>query len=174
MVLYFRTQQSEYPPCYTLSLEKYMADNNILDSIFKAKEKDTETFADIVKNHTKNSIAEEETIQLKKTGEFKEETQKFISIMHGYHEDNYVWHIRPSHKKKPWAVNMNRVLFAIGKVLSEYIPNDVIIDLIMPNEQWEIEEITVKANGAMTHWAISDETLQRVTGQMFEVLNTLV
>jgi hypothetical protein len=151
-----------------------MADSNLLDSIFSAKDDDVETFADVMKAASGKNITEQESIRLKKTSNMHTETQRLISIMHGTHEDNYVWHIRPAHKKRPWAVDLNRVLFGIGKVLNEYVPNDVLIDIHLPNPQWQIEEITVKANEAMVHWAVSDDVLKKVTGQFFEVLNTLV
>lgn len=148
-----------------------MAETSLLDQIFSAKEEDVKTFSDVFK---KEAITEQETFRLKKTAEMKVESQKYVTINHGNHENNYVWHIRPTFQKKPWAVPTERVLYAIGKVLNEYLPHDIIIDLHLPASEWGIEEFTVRANDALTHWVVTEETLTKVTGQLFEVLNTLV
>lgn len=148
-----------------------MPETSLLDQIFAAKEEDVKTFSDVFK---KEGITEQEAFRLKKTAEMLTESQKYITINHGKHEDNYVWHIRPTYQKRPWSVTTDKVLFAIGKVLNEYLPHDLLIDLHLPSSEWNIEEFTVRANGALLHWAISDEVFLKVTSQLFEVLNTLV
>ena len=151
-----------------------MADGNLLDEIFSTQKEEVETFADVMKKVSGRNITDHESFRLKKTADMRVESQKFITINHGTHENNYIWHIKPNHKKRPWAVPMDRVLFAIGKLLHEYIPNDILIDIHLPKADWQIEEITVKANAALDHWSVNTELLNRVTGQFFEVLNTLV
>jgi hypothetical protein len=148
-----------------------MPNNSLLDQIFSAKKEDVETFSEVFK---KEGITDQESFRLKKTAEMKVESQKYITINHGKHEDNYVWHIQPTYPKKPWAVSIDKVLYAIGRVLNEYLPTDIMIDLHLPSSEWKIEEITVRANGALTHWAVTDAMLATVTGQFFEILNTLV
>jgi hypothetical protein len=127
-----------------------------------------------MRDATGHNITDQESFRMKKTANLFVETQKFVSITHGSHENNYVWHIRPNHKKKPWAVSTDRVLFAIGKILNEYLSNDILIDLHLPNQSWQIEEITVRANEALDHWTVNEESLKKITGQFFEVLNTLI
>lgn len=150
-----------------------MANKNILDDIFGAEEKDVETFGDIVKMNQKD-FAPREVLQLKKTANFTSATQKFLNITHGTHEENYVWHIRPAHPKRPWAVSTSRVIYAIGRVIHEHLPRDMMVDIFPPKVGWDIEEITVKANDAMSHWSVTQADLDKVTGQFFEVLNPLM
>jgi hypothetical protein len=150
-----------------------VADANLLQQIFEADKEQVETFSDFVEKNV-NKITEEESFRLKKTAKLVTEQQKLIGITHGTHESSYVWHIRPIHRKRPWAVPVKNVVYAIGKVFHEYIPHEVLIDIFLPNSEWEIEEITVKALEVMDHWSITEDTLPKVTGQLFEVLNTLV
>jgi len=151
-----------------------MADGNLLEAIFSTPKEDVETFADVMKKVSGRNITNNESFRLKKTADMRVESQKFITINYGTHENNYIWHIKPNNKKKPWAVPMDRVLFAIGKLLHESIPTDIIIDIHLPKADWQIEEITIKANEALDHWSVTDEILRKITGQFFEVLNTLV
>ena len=148
-----------------------MADSKLLDQVFKAKEEDVKYFSDIIATE---EYSEEKTYGIKSTASYKDETQNLIGIVHGYHEDNYVWHIKPVHGKKPWKVSMQRVVFAIGKVVSTLLPQDLMLDVFLPQETWDIKEITVKANNVKEHWAVRESDLDKVTGQFFEVLNTLV
>ncbi len=152
-----------------------MANHNILDDIFKAEEKDVETFADIVKINQKE-FAPNEVLKLKKTNNFREDVQKRLNILHGTHERNYVWHIRVAHPKQDWAVSIERVVYAIGKILNEGIPHDILIDIFPPKVHYgvEVKEFTVKANNALDHWSLSSQDFDRITGQFFEVLDTLV
>lgn len=150
-----------------------MADSSILDQIFEAKEEDLETFADIV-GAGAPAFTANEVFRLKKTNNYRTERQKFIEITHGTHEDDYVWHVKPYHEKKPWAVNMDRIIYAIAKIVVEYLPDDIPVKTFLPAPEWEIEEITIKAQDANINWAVTEEDLQKMTGQLFEVLNTLI
>lgn len=150
-----------------------MADTNLLENLFAVEEKDVETFGDIIKMNQK-PFSPNEILQIKKTANFQTSAQKLIVITHGWHEDCYVWHINPAHKKRPWAVSMNRVLYAIGKIVHDRLPHDMMVDIFPPKVGWDIEEVTVKANGAATHWSVSQADLDTVTGQFFEVLGTFV
>lgn len=149
-----------------------MANNNLLDEIFDAKEEDVETFADVI-GMGEHKFAANEVARVRKTSEFQVSRQKNIEINCGYHESDYVWHIKPWHKKKPWAVSIDRVVYAIAKILHELIPHDVQIETYLPASDWEIEEVTIKALGGMSHWSLREEDFQKVTGQMFEILNPL-
>jgi hypothetical protein len=149
-----------------------VANNNLLDEIFDAKEEDVETFADTI-NMGEHKFAAKEIARVKKTSEFRTSRQKNVEITCGYHESDYVWHIKPWHPKKPWAVSIDRVVYAIAKILHSLIPHDIQIDTFLPESTWEIKEITIKAYGAMNHWSLREEDFQKVTGQMFEILNTL-
>lgn len=145
-----------------------MADKNLLDDIFDRTEEETEVFADLLERQAEESLA------TRSTSSYTQQSQGFITIVHGNHEDNYVWHLKPHHPRKPWAVPLPRVIYAIAKVLNQHIPTDVLIDIFPPQQAWEIPEITVKAQHALDHWAVNLGLLDKVTGQLFEVLNKLV
>lgn len=156
-----------------------MANKDILDEIFGLKEEDAETFFDLVSKETKDKKpewlgTEADTLQTKQTAMFMEQSHKFIKITHGYHDSNYVWHIAPSHPKKPWKVPMPKIFYAIGVVLNKHLPKSVIIDIYPPQVGWEMKEITIKANNVLDLWNVTKDDLAVVTGQLFEVLNELV
>lgn len=148
-----------------------MAD--LIDEIHKASDEDVQYFSDIIGNVGKE-FSFNEKYRLNRTAKFKEEKQKLIKIVHGTHESHYVWHISPLHPKRPWAVSMDRIRYAIGKILNDRVPHELVIDIFLPDASHDIDEITIKANDAANHWSMSDREFQRITGQFFDVLNTLV
>jgi hypothetical protein len=150
-----------------------MADTSLLDRIFAAKEEDVETFADIIGKDVP-SFTLDEVLELKKTSDYKTERQKFLEITHGTHENDYVWHIKPYHNQKPWAVSMDRIIYAIAVIVVEFLPDEIPVKTFLPDPLWEIEEITVKAQDAVIHWSLISDDFQKMTGQLFEVLNTLI
>ena len=147
--------------------------DELLEVVFGMEDEEVETFEELLALHPQILGAKEESLEV--TAKFKTEEQGKISLTHGHHERNYVWHIKPDPlKSKGWKVSISRVLYAIAVINNKWMPNSVIIDLSPPDEQWDIKEITVKANDALDNWAVSEETLTKVTGQFFEVLNSLV
>lgn len=151
-----------------------MADTNILDKLFSTSVEEIETFTDLVDKVAAQKITENEMLRLKKTSNYLVETQKLITITHGQHDNNYVWHIVPAHEKRPWRAPIKEVLYTIGVIINKYLPRDVMFDLHRPSENYGIKEITVRANGILDHWSVQDADLQKVTGRFFEALNTLV
>ena len=149
-----------------------MADD-ILEQVFSASDEDTETFAEVVEQ-ARNALVDDTPVPLVKTAKYIEEKQEYIQIKHGTHEEDYVWHILPWHPKKNWAVPLPRVIYAIGAIFHKRIPHTVLIDIYPPDPQWEVKEITIKANDAMGNWSVTDADIKRTTVELFEVLNTLV
>jgi hypothetical protein len=145
-------------------------DNNALKRIFETDEVDIETFADVVGLNNRN----DGYLGIIPTSSFSSEKQKFIEIVRGYHEQDYVWHIKTSHKDISWAASYQRVAYAIAVILNDLLPRDLQLETHLPSNSWEIEEFTIKALMVTEHWSVSQEDLDKVTGQMFEVLNTLV
>lgn len=149
--------------------------DDVLDRIFAISEKEAETFAEVLeKENIKGGFTANEVVQISKTADFTTQKQGWIQIVHGFHEKHYAWHIRPWHQKKPWSVPIAKVIYAIGSILNEHFPHEVIIDIYPPASDWDIAEITVRANDAKDCWAVTDYCLNKVTGQFFEILDSLV
>ena len=152
-----------------------MSRSSLLDSIFNAPEADVEVFADVVQDlREKFSPDFQNQIGIRADNRFSREVKGLIQIEHGVHDTHYVWHICPAHPKRPWSVSMNRVLFAIAQCLNAYLPTDLIVDMMPPDKQWEIKEITVKVNNATNHWAIRDDKLREATNALFAITGQLV
>jgi hypothetical protein len=147
-----------------------MAD--LIEEVLKASDEDVEFFSDIIAKNI-GKFSDNEKYRIASTAKFKEEIQKAVRIHHGNHEEHYVWHVSPAHPKKPWAVAIDRVLYAIGKVLNDSMPNEIVVDIYLPDKRYDMNEITVKANGAMSHWSMKERDFHKITGKLFEVLNTL-
>ena len=146
---------------------------NVLDEIFEANEENVETFSDLVSSTASKSITDNEVAKIRNTAKFSSQTQKFITIEHGRHESHYVWHVSPVSEKRGWPGNLKLVVYSIAKVLKKYIPDDVIVDIHLPNERYGIDVLTIRANNLMDNWAMNDDVIATATGQLFEVINSL-
>lgn len=160
-----------------------MSNKNILDDIFGAEEEDVSSFADAIlgtKVDKDSELGEQAHAFNKETpDQIQGPTLTFsrnghIEIAHGWHGEDYVWHIKPWNPKKQYRVTLKRVLFAIAKTMSEKIPDHVVVDVFMPDYQWDIPEITFKAKGILNEWSIKNEDFPELNEKIFEVLNGLV
>ena len=147
--------------------------DHLLEEIFEASDEDVETFSDFVEANAGKSITPNEVERIRSTASFVTETQRKFSIEHGKHESHYAWHISPVNERIGWNADMRRVVYAIGKVTQKFIPDDIIIDVHLPDQRNGIEVLTVRANNVLDSWSIQEDTLAKVTGQFFEVLNAL-
>ena len=159
---------------------------NLLDAIFNTSEQDVEDFASVffTEDSKKNVPAMEENDferirsgkpdKYKPVSDFKEQKSGFVKIDHSWYYDDYVWHIAPASHKKPWKVTLDRVVYAIAVTLNKHIPTTTHVDIFPPAYDWEIQEITVKAIDIRKCWNITDTELNRLTEELFEVLNTLL
>ena len=148
-----------------------MAD--VLDEIFETSDEDVETFSDFVQATADKSLTDKEVARIRSTASFVTETQKFYCIEHGRHEDHYAWHISPASEKRGWQVDIKRVVFAIAKLLRKHLPDEIIIDVHLPDVRNGVEVLTVRANDVAANWAVSEQDLATITNQLFEVLNAL-
>jgi hypothetical protein len=169
---------------------------NLLDDIFNAPEEDVKTFSDIVKEKfpeeteldkreasnlasdqaDATKLASGEPDKAKYDADLVEQISGFISIKHGWHGDDYVWHFDAIHPKKPWAVREERILYAIAKTLREFIPQETRINLHPPLNYMEVtvSEYTAKVLDIRHAWNVRKEDFERATVRLFEVMNTLV
>lgn len=161
-----------------------MSDKNILDDVFGAEEEDVSSFADAIlgtKIEKGTALDGENASKLQQAtpDQVQGPTLMFsrngyIEIAHGWHGEDYVWHIKPWHPKKQYRVTMKRVLFAIAKAMNEKIPDHIVVDVFMPDQKWEIPEVTFKAKGLLNEWAIKNDDFPELNEKIFEVLNGLV
>lgn len=167
--------------------QKQLQNKRFLDEIFSAKEDDVRSFASIImasKKEVSNAevnidsdlieSANGKDMTVETSASLKKERSSYIEIEHGWHEGDYVFHIKPWHPKKQYRVTIMRVIYAIAKVVDSYLPKTVKGDIYPPSKQWEIPEITFKALGVQDNWAVRDTDLEKIKIDLFEVLNKLV
>ena len=94
-------------------------------------------------------------------------------IEHGWHADDYVWHIEPA-PKRAFSVSMDRVLFAITRTFNTVIPSNIKVDVMLPFADWDRKIITFKAFALDQCWNVSESDINRLVVHVFKVLNTLI
>lgn len=156
---------------------------NILEQVFATPEEEVQTFMDIIKEsvseHDDNASGKglEEVINgnVAQIGLADLLTQKsgWVQIGHGWHGDDYVWHICPSHPKKPWQVSTERVCYAVAQTMNKVVPQETEVKIWLPYAEWEIKEITFKAIDLKKCWNVDDKSIRQMTIKLFEVLNAL-
>lgn len=150
-------------------------EKNILDDVFNTPDEQIETFMDVLKSN--NVVADNRfsgTPDQIEAPELIDQTSGFIRIQHGYHGEDYVWHISAFHRQKQFKVSIERVCYAIAKVMNTVIPQTTEVKMWLPMKDWEIDEITFKAMGLKSAWNITAQNLNKLTAEVFVVLNTLV
>jgi hypothetical protein len=153
---------------------------NLLDDLFTKEEQEVETFVDVLKRE--NLVIDPETTSrlvsdrpnAVKAPEFSDQQVGLIRINHGWHDEDYCWHISPAAVKRPWKVSTDRVIYAVAKLLNEVIPNHITVRIWKPYLEWEIPEVTFKAFGLRSVWSITDKSLQDLNDRLFIFLNNLV
>jgi hypothetical protein len=181
-----------------------------LQKIFSATPEETKTFADLLKKQGvvkwehvapspefKNLQIEdlgvgdsEATLKIKTTSKMTTLEQGNLFVTHGSHGNDYVWHLGPMRKPsviprkdpKPrtWQVPLDRLLFAVGTVLSEKVPNKILVDIYPPSagrvlkEEVTIHELTVKARDFTEHFSFDNHTGERISIALMEACQSFV
>lgn len=163
-------------------------ERNIYSLIFKAKEVDVRTFADIMRKELKkdapkapdgvvagafDEVTKGDPYKIK-TPEFTRQINGNVQIEHGWHHDDYVWHIGTTHTRKVWKVSQDRLVYAVASVLDTAIPRTIKVNIFPPIADWEVKEYTVKALELQSAWNVPASAITGVTETLFKVLNTLV
>lgn len=163
-------------------------ERNMYASIFKTKELDVRTFADVMRKELKkgvpkapkgvaagafNEVTRGDPHKVK-VPEFTRQTSGFVQIEHGWHHDDYVWHIGTSHPKKDWKCSQDRLVYAIAAVLDTVIPRTIKVNIHPPIADWEVKEYTIKALELQSAWNVTPAAITAVTERLFKVLNALV
>jgi len=152
-----------------------MTSSNLYADIFKTKEEDVKTFADVIKVERESSedplgLGGQERI---KAPEFVKQESGFLTIEHGWHHEDYVWHVSVK-KPRTWKVSPDRVIYAFAKTMDEFIPKQIRVDIFPPFGDWDIKDYTAKAIGLRAAWNVPAESIEKMTINLFTVLNTLV
>lgn len=159
---------------------------NILEDIFSTPEEGVEQFVDALDELLSDRAlptSDESTLRQLVSGkpdkvqapkDLTHQVSGFIRIFSGWHNDDYVWHMEPAAIKRPWKVSMNRVIYAAAKTFNEVIPKHVEVLIFEPPYDWEMKTLTFKALDLAHVWSISDSDLEKLTNELFGVLNPLV
>jgi len=157
-----------------------------LENLFSPSQADVETFVDVL---TEKIGAEYETrphegnlLRKVVSGEpdrvffpkmLSEQISGFVRIFHGWHDDDYVWHIEHASIKRPWKVSIERVVYMVAKTMHDNLP-DVEARIWLPQGDWELKSISFKALGVSGEWSFHEEDVARINAKLFEILQPLV
>jgi hypothetical protein len=162
-----------------------METRDVLDTVNKVSEEDVQTFLDVLKETVGDEVDDVMAFDIhriekgdpepvRESSITKEQISGLIRIVHGWHDDDYVWHISPAHQRRTWTVSLERVIYTIAQVMNKVIPPTVEVNIFPPHSEWDIKEITFKAIGLRNQWNVREEDLSTMVVALFEVLNTLV
>jgi len=156
---------------------------SVLDHLWATPEPEVRTFSEAMRTPSakandgrpdqfENELMANETAKVRSAVYVKQQSGGVI-IEHGWHADDYVWHIEPA-PKRAFSVSMDRVLFAITRTFNTVIPSNIKVDVMLPFADWDRKIITFKAYGLDQCWNVSDSDLNRLVVVVFKVLNTLI
>lgn len=150
-----------------------MADEDLLRNLFKKDEEEVETFMEVIKDrvHDPRVGGDPDPIS---APELTDQDSNFIRIQHGWHHNDYVWHIAPRSERRPWKVSLERVVYACAQVMHPVIPQNVEVRIFLPMKDWQIPEVTFKAIDLKLQWNVERRKLEKMLDQLFEVLNALI
>ena len=156
-----------------------------LEEFFKSTDDEAETFVDTLKDviQQKSGVAHKDDIrrklifgkpdQVTAPKRFAEQLSGFVRIFHGWHRDDYAWHIEHAAIRKPWKVTDARVIYIIAVVMNKHLP-DIEAKIWPPQPDWELRTITFKAMGLATDWSFEESSIEKINRELFEVLNAVV
>lgn len=155
-----------------------MADEDLLRDLFKKEEEEVETFMDAIKENVHEDRVHDPRVngapdQISYP-ELVDQHSNFIRIQHGWHHEDYVWHIAPRSERRLWKVSLEKVIYACAQIMSPAIPPEVQVGIFLPNREWDIPEITFKAVGLKSQWNVQKKTVESLVDKLFETLNALV
>lgn len=157
-----------------------------LEKILQGTQKDAETFLDVLRgviNHNdQENSHEEDSFRKLVSGKpdivrtprkFTEHLSGFVRIYCGWHQDDYVWHIEPAAIRRPWKVQIERVIYIISKIMHDILP-DVEAKIWPPQSDWELKTVTFKALGLANEWSFQESDIERINSKLFSALLPLV
>jgi hypothetical protein len=162
---------------------QWLSEPSPLDSIFKNVS--TEEFVEALKNIPDIVFESDDSVALARKlakGEpdeiivprpLAQEVSKFIRIIHGWHNSDYVWHVEPASIRRPWRVEEDDVVYRVARIMHDNLP-DIEGKFWFPEMNWELRTITFKAFGLKEHWGFQESRIPIINARLFENLNMVV
>lgn len=154
-----------------------------LESFFKTSDEDVGTFVDVLKQHMgdvkdndlsfSRRLLDGKPDKVSAPKRFQESLSGFVRIFHGWHNNDYVWHVEHAAIRRPWKVPLNRVIFIIAKTMHDALP-DIEATIWPPQANWELKTVTFKALNLSKEWSFSEDTIEKINARLFEALNKVV
>lgn len=163
---------------------QHLNEDDPLKAIFQDAKEDSKDFSNSIQDLFESKVGDETTSFIRKIEKglpdkvkvpklLKQEVSKFIRIIHGFHKDDYVWHIEHAAIRRPWRISEDEVLYRISRIMNDHLP-DIEIKIWLPQNGWELRTFTYKAMDFANHWAFDEEVIEKVNNKLFEHLNTIV
>lgn len=151
---------------------------NLLEEVFKTPEEDVETFAEAIDSAVLLKNSEFDRIQNSDGERFEqqrlvEQISGKVKIQHGPILSDYVWHISTTSHKIDFRASDERLLFAIARVMNNYVPQTIPVNIFLPQADWDIKEYTFKAIGLVGLWSFQQKEIDKMNLELFNVLNAL-
>jgi hypothetical protein len=154
-----------------------------LESFFKTTDEDVETFLDVLKGHmgtpggqgldiTRKLMAGKPD-KVSAPNRLKSSLSGFVRLFHGWHNDDYVWHIEHASIRRPWKIPLDRVIYIIAKTMHSCLP-DIEVTIWPPQLDWELKTITFKALNLRQEWSFNEDIIEQINNRLFEALNKVV
>lgn len=115
--------------------------------------------------------------ELKQEASFKTEKRGFLSVEHGWHKDDFVWHISLLRETVDWSLQPTVLYREILGIVYKSIPTRQELVLVPPKVYQgniKVPVITVKAINGKNEWAIDDFALKQVLEDFLEKLPAFI
>ena len=159
------------------------SDYRNLEEFFKTSDKDVSTFVDVLKEHMGDTsdrdisfsrrLMSGQPDKVSAPKRFQESLSGFVRIFHGWHDDDYVWHVEHASIRRPWKTTIDRVIYIVAKTMHDELP-DVEATIWPPQMQWELKTVTFKALNLAKEWSFSEDIIEKINRRLFEALNKVV
>lgn len=165
-------------------LETRSTNKSPLDDLFETPDKDVDTFMDTLQDVLKDGnprlekgfvrkLVSGEVDRVKAPKPLKPCLSGFVRIFHGWHRNDYVWHIEHAAIRRPWKTPIDRVIYTIAKIMHANLP-DVEAKIWPPLPDWELKTVTFKALDLNSYWNFSESDIQKINEALLDSLNKLV
>ena len=90
-------------------------------------------------------------------------SSKVLQVEFGTYQDNYAVHVTPIHPVKNIRTDgqMKAALFLLVKILNDYVPYNLQVNIHMPRADWKIKVVSAVVQGGATSWNFDRERLER-------------
>jgi hypothetical protein len=87
---------------------------------------------------------------------------KVLCVEYGTYQANYAIHITPTHPQKNLKsqADVERALWELVKILHDYVPQTVQVDLFLPRKDWQMKVISAVIKDWEQAWALDIKKLE--------------